>query len=104
MGIASNIISVIIKSVVNGKLGDGLGSELIGIPIDEYSNVGVDKLKEFIDGEKLKIEHILSNENMKTMDVAEENIDFVVVELKDLLSKVEIADKKRIICCCKNVN
>ena len=93
MGIASNIISVIIKSVVNGKLGDGLGSELIGISIDEYSNMGVDKLKEFIDGEKLKIEHILSNENMKTMDVAEENIDFVVVELKDLLSKVEIADR-----------
>ena len=79
--------------MVNGKLGDGLGSELIGISIDEYSNMGVDKLKEFIDGEKLKIEHILSNENMKTMDVAEENIDFVVVELKDLLSKVEIADR-----------
>lgn len=39
--------------MVNGKLGDGLGSELIGIPIDEYSNIGVDKLKEFIDGEKL---------------------------------------------------
>ena len=93
MGIASNIISVIIKSVVNSKLGDGLGSELIGIPIDEYSNIGVDKIKEFVDGEKLKIEHILSNENMKTMDVAEENIDFVVAELKDLLSKVEITDR-----------
>lgn len=93
MGIASNIISVIIKSVVNSKLGDGLGSELIGIPIDEYSNIGVDKLKEFIDGEKLKIEHILSEENMKAMDVAEENIDFVVAELKDLLSKVEITDR-----------
>lgn len=79
--------------MVNGKLGDGLGSELIGIPIDEYSNIGVDKLKEFINGEKLKIEHILSNENMKILDVAEENIDFVVAELKDLLSKIEITDE-----------
>jgi len=92
MGIASKIISVIIKSAVNSKLGDGLGSELIGISIDEYSAKGIDRIKDFINGEKSKIEHILSRENMKVMDVAEENIDFVVAELKDLLSKIEITD------------
>lgn len=93
MGIASKIISVIIKSAVNSKLGDGLGSELIGISIDEYSAKGIDRIKDFINGEKSKIEHILSGENMKVMDVAEENIDFVVAELKDLLSKIEITDE-----------
>lgn len=93
MGIASNIISVIVKSVVNSKLGDGLGSELIGISIDEYSAKGIDRIKDFINGEKSKIEHILSEENMKAMDVAEENIDFVIDEIKDLLSEIEITDR-----------
>lgn len=90
---ASNIISVIIKSVVNSNLGDGLGSELIGIPIDEYSEKGIEKIKDFINGEKSKIEYILSEENMQSMNVAEDNIAFVVAEIKDLLSKIKITDE-----------
>ena len=48
MGIASKIMSAIIKSVVNSKLGDGLGMELTGISIDECSDKWLGKMYDFI--------------------------------------------------------
>lgn len=92
MGVAANIISAVLKSVVGDKIGNGLANELIGISIDEVSEKGIDKISDFINGEKYKIERILSKENMKSMGIPEENIDYVVKEIEDLLLNVEISN------------
>lgn len=93
MGIASKIMSAIIKSVVNSKLGDGLGMELTGISIDECSDKWLGKMYDFIYEKKNGIENIFSKEKMESMKVDKEKIDFVVMEIKWLLSKIEITEE-----------
>lgn len=93
MSIIVNIISAVIKSVVGDKIGNELVNEVIGISIDGVSEKGINKISEFINVEKAKIEHILSKENMKSLSISEKNIDYVLAELKDLLSEVKITDE-----------
>lgn len=93
MGVAANIISAVLKSVVGDKIGNELANELIGISIDEASEKGIDKISDFINGEKSKIERILSKENMKSMGIPKESIDYVVEEIKDLFSRINITDE-----------
>ena len=63
MSIAVNIISAVLKSVVGDKIGNELANEVIGISIDGVSEKGIDKITDFINGKKSKIEYILSKEN-----------------------------------------
>ena len=83
---------------MNSKVGSELGKELIGISIDGVSEKGITEINNFINGKKSRLEHILSEENMRKEYVAEENIDFVIAELKHLLSKVEITDELIRVC------
>lgn len=89
---AAKIVTIIVKSAANSKIGSELGKELIGASIDGVSERSIAEINNFIRGKKSKLEHILSEENMKKIYVAEEDIDFVVAELKDLLSKIKITD------------
>lgn len=93
MGIAASIVSAVLKSVVGDKLGGELAKDLIGISIDGISEKGIKEIAGFIDGEKSKIESIFFKENMKSMKISEDYIDYVVAEIKDLLSEVEITDE-----------
>ncbi|MCH5343029.1 MAG: pentapeptide repeat-containing protein [Acetatifactor sp.] len=93
MSIVNNIISAILKSVVENKMGNGLATELIGISIDGFSEKSVNIISDYIDKEKAKINYSLSKENMESMNISEENVDFVVAEIKYLLSKVEITEE-----------
>lgn len=93
MSIAVNIISAVIKSIVGEQVGNDLANEVIGISVDGLFEKGMDKVGNFIDDEKAKVEHILSKGNLKAMNIPEENIDYVVAEIKDLLSEVEITDE-----------
>ena len=93
MGIAVSIVSAVLKSVVEDKLGSGLVKDLIGISIEGISEKGINEITDFINRGKSKIDSILSNENMKSMGIPEDKIDFVVAEIKDLLSKISITDE-----------
>lgn len=93
MSVASNIISVVIKSVVGDKIGDGLAKELADISIDGISENGIDKINDFISGKRAKMEHILSKKNMRTMNIPESAIDHVVEEIKDLFKSIDITDE-----------
>lgn len=93
MSVAANVISAVIKSVVGDKVGDGLAKELADISIDGISENGIDKINDFISDEKAKMDHILSKENMKSMDIPENDIDFVMTEIKDLFRNIEITDE-----------
>lgn len=93
MSIAINILSAVLKSAVNNKIGNELTNELIGISIDGISEKGINMISDYIDKRMTKINYILSKENMESMNIPEENIDFVVAEIKDLLSKVKITDE-----------
>lgn len=104
MGVAVNIISAVLKSVVGDKIGNELANELIGISIDEASEKGIDKISDFINGEKSKIEHILSKENMKSMGIPEESIDYVIEEIKDLFTRINITDEMFRQCGYDSVN
>lgn len=92
VGFIAKMVAIIVKSAVNSKVGSELGKELIGTSIDGVSERSITEINNFISGKKSKLEHILSEEKMKEIYVAEENIDFVIAELKDLLSEVEITD------------
>lgn len=93
MGVAVSIVSAVLKSVVGDKLGSGLAKDLIDISIDGVSEKGLNEITDFINREKSKIDNILSRENMKSMNIPEEYIDFVVAEIKELLSKIDITDE-----------
>lgn len=98
VGFIANMVAIIVKSAVNSKVGSELGKELIGTSIDGVSEKGITEINNFINGRKSKIEHILSEENMEKIYVAEENVDFVIAESKHLLSKVEITDELIRVC------
>ena len=91
-GIISSV-SAVLKSVVEDKLGSGLVKDLIGISIEGISEKGINEITDFINRGKSKIDSILSNENMKSMGIPEDKIDFVVAEIKELLSKIDITDE-----------
>lgn len=93
MGIAVKVISAILKSVASNKIGNEFGNEIAGIFIDEVTGKGIDKIKDFINEGKVKIERILSKENMESMNIPEDNIDYVVAEIKDLFFRIDITDE-----------
>jgi len=93
MGIAASIVSVILKSVVGDKLGNELASEVIGISIDEISEKSFNEISDFINEKKSKIGSILSKENMISMGISEDKTDYVVAEIMNLFSGVNITDE-----------
>lgn len=93
MGIAANVISVVLKSVVGDSAGNGMIKELADLSIDTLSEKGIDKMNAIINEEKSQIEHILSKENMRSMNISEENMEYVVSEIKELFTKIDISDE-----------
>ena len=104
MGIAVSIVSAVLKSVVGDKLGDGLAKDLIGISIDGISEKGIKEITDFINRGKSEIDNIFSKENMESMGISEDKIDYVVAEIKDLFSKVSITDEMLRQCKYDSVN
>ena len=93
MSIAVSIVSTIIKSAVKSKVENELSNELYGISIDSISEKGINKINDFINKGKSKIDNILSEDKMKSMEISENNMAYVVVEIKELLSGIEITDE-----------
>lgn len=93
MSVITQIISIVLKSVADNKISNELAKELMGVSIDEASEAGIKKINDFINEEKTKIDSILSRDNMRTMNIQEENIDYVVTEIKDLFSKIDVEDE-----------
>lgn len=93
MSVTTSVISTVLKAVAGDKFGSGLAKELIGISIDGISEKGIKEIADFIDAEKSKIESILSRKNLRFMGIPEDNIDYVVAEIKDLLSWIDITDE-----------
>lgn len=92
MRVVFSIISTIIKSVIKSKVENELSNELVGISVDDVSEKGLSKINDFINNGKTKIENILSEEKMKSMGISEDNIAYVIAEVKGLLSEIEITD------------
>lgn len=93
MGIVASIVSAVLKSVAGNKFGSGLVKDLIGISIDGISEKGINEITDFVNEGRTKISNILSKENIKSMDIPEESIDYVVEEIKDLVSRIDITDE-----------
>lgn len=93
MGITTSIVSAVLKSVVGDKFGSGLAKDLLGISIDGVSEKGINEITDFINDGKSKIERILSRENMKSSGISENIIEYVIAEIKDLFSRIEITDE-----------
>lgn len=93
MSTTIKIVSAVLKAVVGDKVGSGLVQDLIGISIDEASEKSINEIADFIDKEKFKIGRILSEENLKSMGISGNKIDYVIVEIKDLFFKVSITDE-----------
>ena len=93
MSIAVSIISTIIKSTVKSNVGNELANELIGISVDDVSEKGISKINDFINNGRSKIEKILSKEKMTSMGISEDNIAYVIAEVKGVFSEIEITDK-----------
>ena len=93
MSIAVSIISAIIKSAVKCNVENELSNELIGISVDSVSEKGISKINDFISEGKSKINNILSEEKMRSMNISEDNIAYVIAEVKGLFSEIEIIDE-----------
>ena len=92
MSITVNIISTIFKNIAGNKIQNELAREVFGVSIDALSENGINKLKDIIYREEAKFERILSHEYMKSLNVPEEDIDYITAEIKNLISEVEITD------------
>ncbi|MCI8506735.1 MAG: NACHT domain-containing protein [Lachnospiraceae bacterium] len=93
MGMVASAISAVLKSVLGDKFGSGLTKELIGISIDGISEKGINDITDFINNGKSKMEHILSRENMKSMNISGAAADYVAAEIKDLFFRMDITDE-----------
>lgn len=91
MSIVVSIISAIIKSIANNNIENQLAKDLVDISIDGISEKGSNAIYEFINTGKTKIKNVLSKENMKAMNIS--HADYVVAEITNLLSKIEINDE-----------
>lgn len=93
MSVAVSIVSAIMKSVVKGKVKNELSNELIEVSLDSVSEKGINKINDFINEGKSKIDNILSEDIMKSMDISEDNMAYVVAEIRGLISEIEITDE-----------
>ena len=93
MGKVSNLIKIIIKAAVNNTSEGELSKDLINTLVDGVSDKGLNEINDFINGSKYKIASILSEENMKSMNIPEEHMGYVVNEIKNLLSNIDITDE-----------
>ena len=93
MGTTVSVVSAVLKSVVGEKVGAGLAKELADISVDAISEKGINEIADFIDKEKSKIDHILSRDHLLSLNISENHIDFVVAEIKDLFSRIQITDE-----------
>lgn len=93
MSAVTKIISIVLKAVADNKASDELSKELIRVSIDKASEAGVKKINCFINGQKTEISRVLSRENMESMHIPEDSIDYVIAEIKWLLSRIEITDE-----------
>lgn len=93
MGVAGSIVSTIIKSAAKSEVENELSNELIGISIDSISEKGINKINDFINKGKSKIDNILSEDKMKSLAISEDNMAYVVAEIKGLFSGMEFTDE-----------
>lgn len=92
MGLTSDIIGIVIKSVFANKIQSEVGNELFGATIDGSLEKSVNIIYGFIHSETLKIKEALSRENLKLMNISEDRVDFVRKEIEELLLKVKITE------------
>lgn len=93
MGSAAEFVSIILKYVIGGKTETKLFDDLADAFIEGSSEKFVNELKTFVRGKKFRIERVLSRESMKSLEIAEDMIDYVTAEIKELLLSVEITDE-----------
>lgn len=93
MSKVSNFIKIIIKAAVNNTSEGELSKDLINALVDGVSDKGINEIENFINGSKYKIASVFSEENMKSMNISEEDMGYVVDEIKNLLSSIDITDK-----------
>lgn len=85
MRLTSDIIGIVIKSVFANKVQSELGNDLFGISVDSVLEKSASAINSFINSETVKMKQVLLKENMKKLDISEDNIDFVISEIKELL-------------------
>ena len=93
MSVAVKIVSVILKSIVSNKVENELAKNLIEIPMDSISETYIPEIVKFIYEGKSQIEKVLSKENLLSLNISDNKYDFVVAEIKDLVSKIELTDE-----------
>lgn len=72
---------------------NGFMKVLGDVSIDRIFDKVIEEMNDFIKKEKSKIEHVLSRENMSSMNIPEENMDYVITEIKSFLLKINISDE-----------
>lgn len=86
MKTAIDVFKIILKFGVSNITENELGKELAAV----FTENGIDKIEDIIVRGRSEIERVLSRENLKSMNISEEYIDFIIAEIKELLSKIEI--------------
>ena len=93
MSVAFKIVSVILKAIVSNKVKNELAKNLIEIPIDSISEIYTTEIEKFIRDKETQIEKILSRRNLSFLNISDDKYDFVVAEIKDLFSEIELTDE-----------
>lgn len=98
----AKIITLIAKIVGNQITGSELSEELFEILFQllagKISEKGWEEIKNVFQAGKSETERILSREKMIQANVPEAQVDFVIEEIRFLLSKIEITDELLVRC------
>ena len=93
MSVAVEIVSAILKSIVSNKVENELAKNLIEISSDSIFETYIPEIVKFIYEGKSQIEKVLSKENLLSLNISDNKCDFVVAEIKDLVSNIELTDE-----------
>ena len=93
MGLRANIISLILKSTVENTISNELAKDILGLSLNRMSEMFIDSISDFIKNEKSNMEQILSTKNLTALNISNEEIPYVLAEIKDLLLKIDITDE-----------
>lgn len=93
MEFGAKLLSIIMKLICNNISENNFVIELLAALIDAETGKSIDTIKKFIYNEKSKLTNIISKEKLKSANICDMHIDYVIEEIQVIFSNCVITEK-----------
>ncbi|MDE7179375.1 MAG: tetratricopeptide repeat protein [Lachnospiraceae bacterium] len=95
---------VIMDMLINNNMTKKeIASKIIGVLKDKISDGSIDKITNYIGGESVSMKKVLSRDHMISEGISEENVDYVINEIRIFIKNVRNTDEMRSQCGYENM-